>query len=121
VSMAKSMKVSKIILSCLYLSLIFASIATELSIRLSTKQAMTYVQQIDTNHKGISDLLVEPDLYTEKAQSDIRLIQGNHSIYQYPGYWRFWLTLFIKTFTTAFVVSVVQSLIMLRKIRHQSD
>jgi hypothetical protein len=111
------MKISKAILSCLILSLVFAAIATELSMRVSTNQAMSAIQQIGANEEDFSNWYIDSYSNPEQLKEQIVELQSNDSVYQYPGYWLFWLEGFFKVFITAFLVSMLQSYLVLRKIK----
>ena len=116
------MKISKVILSCLFLSIVFAAIATELSMRITTSVAMKEMQQIDVNEEDFSIWSSEPNsnISPEVLKQQIEDMQSNVSVYQYPGYWTFWLQSFLRIFIAAFLVALIQSMLIIKTFKNNN-
>ena len=114
------MKISKAILSCLILSLVFAAIATELSMRVSTNQAMSAIQQIGANEEDFSNWYIDSYSNPEQLKEQIVELQSNDSVYQYPGYWTFWLQSCLRVFIAAFLVALIQSMLIIKTFKNNN-
>ena len=124
------MKKSHIFLSALLLSLVFSALMTELSMQVSTRTAINEIQQIDMSQEGIEDMYIvaldeegddsnsEPTL--EDIQASFGEVQVESSVYQYPGYWIFWLKSFLYVFLTTLAVALLQSYWILRSTQSNS-
>ncbi len=129
------MKNSKVVLTALVLSAIFSAIATELSMRYSTNQAVSAMQDIELTGESLANIDVQYESMddnlnnqseSEKISQDdlkesIEQIQQLPSIYSYPGYWSFWFQVFLKTFITTFLVALLQSFMVIKAMKKDTS
>ena len=129
------MKISKIVITALVLSVIFSAIATELSMRHSTLEAVSVAQDIELTDESLDNVYVQYEpmddnlnnqsesemLSQEDLKESIEQIQQLPSIYLYPGYWLFWFQGFLKIFITTLLVALLQSFMLIRTMNKDNS
>ena len=123
------MNKTQVFVSALLLSLLFSALMTELTMQVSTRTAMDEINQISLEDDALRDWhfaaeasdtgLDQTTASVDEINESLGKIQGASSVYQYPGYWVFWLQSFLWVFFTTLVVSLLQSLWILRQIKQR--
>lgn len=124
------MKKSQVFVSALLLSLVFSAVMTELSMQVSTRSAMHHINAIDLTDEGMENSYIDSlgeegsDSNSASTKEEIQAMYGElqsaTSVYQYPGYWIFWLQSFVWVFLTTLAVALLQSVWVLRGTQQAS-